>query len=236
MAQYKNLFFDLDNTLWDFTANAYEALKQTFMELEIMPQIGNFDEYYEVYTRINNSYWEQYRRNEIKKEFLSTRRFEDSFKEYGVQIPVTGQQTHDRFMQIMPSKNKLTEGTIETLDKLFPKHRMFIITNGFKEVQYNKLKTAGLSQYFKRIFTSEEIKVPKPSKEIFDYAVKSVNARKRESLMIGDSWEVDILGAMNAGIDQVYYCPSGIHSNKFESTGKARTYIIQYIPELLNYI
>jgi len=93
------------------------------------------------------------------------------------------------------------------LDYLHGRYEVSIITNGFKEVQYEKIKKSALSKYFRKIFISEEIGAQKPKRAIFEYAVKSMNAPKKSSLMIGDSWDADILGAMNFGIDQVYYNP-----------------------------
>ena len=85
---------------------------------------------------------------------------------------------------------------------------LFVITNGFKEVQKDKLNNSGLLHYFSRVFISEDIKAPKPNIEIFEYAIKSSNARKKNSLVVGDDWESDITGALNFGIDAVYFCPS----------------------------
>ncbi len=235
MKHYKNLFFDLDNTLWDFDANAYAALQDTFIELKIDLQSGNFDSFFKIYSRINDYYWDLYRKNEVTKKTLTTRRFEDALHKYGLTPSVSGQEIHEKFIELMPTKTRLTKGTIETLPLLHRQYHLFIITNGFKEAQYRKLQTSGIAHFFEKVFISEEIKAPKPSKEIFEYAIKTTNARKTESLMIGDSWETDILGAQNAGIDQIYYCPSGpdvLPSNN-RTHRKTNTFVIHAIDQLL---
>jgi putative hydrolase of the HAD superfamily len=92
------------------------------------------------------------------------------------------------------------------------------------------------------VFISEEIKSPKPSPEIFRHALKTSNARKKESLMIGDSWEVDIVGALEIGMDQVFYNPAPeasmvekqLVSQKIGS--KTMTYYIQNLNELLSFL
>jgi putative hydrolase of the HAD superfamily len=99
------------------------------------------------------------------------------------------------------------------LKYLIKNYSLYIITNGFMDVQLAKIKNSGLSGYFKKIFTSEHARSSKPNRGIFEYALKSVNARKKESLMIGDDLEIDIKGAREFGIDQVYFNPSGIRHN-----------------------
>ena len=84
---------------------------------------------------------------------------------------------------------------------------MFLLTNGFKEVQDIKIKTTGLDAYFDHMFTSDEIGYQKPHRKIFEHAIKSVNAKKAQSLMIGDDLKIDIDGARKFGIDQVYFNP-----------------------------
>ena len=142
----------------------------------------------------------------------------------------------------MPGQKRLCEGAREVLGQLAKRYELHIITNGFVEVQYKKLENSQLRQYFNKIFISEEIQSPKPSLQIFRHALKSSNARKRESLMIGDSWEVDIVGAMGAGIDQVHYAPQ-LTNNSFNeeemeliSCSSTKTYRITGLQELLGII
>jgi putative hydrolase of the HAD superfamily len=108
----------------------------------------------------------------------------------------------------MPKQNILQKGAVQVLKYLKQKgYQLFIITNGFREVQYKKLENSELLNFFNNVFISEVIKVPKPGKEIFEYSIKSANAKKTKSLMIGDDWEGDVLGAVAFGIDAVFYDP-----------------------------
>ena len=78
--------------------------------------------------------------------------------------------------------------------------------NGFKELQFKKMESAGIDGFFKDIILSEDINICKPNRAIFEYALKTTNSLRVESIMIGDNYEVDIQGAAGAGIDQIYYC------------------------------
>jgi putative hydrolase of the HAD superfamily len=208
---YRHLFFDLDNTLYDFDTNAYLAMKETFIQLGLMEKLPSFDQFFAVYIKINDELWALYREKKILKDVLRGLRFERSLSEFGVypQLPYT--QIDDLYLKFMTTQTNLFPDTIDVLTELKKRgYILHIITNGFKEVQGDKLINTGLGKFMTNVFISENIKSPKPQREIFEYSIKSSNARKKESLMIGDSWESDIIGAKNFGIDQVFFNPSNL--------------------------
>lgn len=203
--RYTHVFFDLDNTLWDFKTNSRLAMQKSFDHFKLADQNLNFNNFFEVYSKHNHSLWDAYRKKQVNKKDLIQRRFKDSFAELGVE-GVNSEKINDFYFDEMPKQKTLYPGVFETLQYLKEKrYQMFIITNGFKEVQHKKIESSGLDVFFKKIFTSEEIKTPKPGKEIFEYAIKSTNAKKTGSIMIGDDWDVDIEGAINFEIDAVYF-------------------------------
>jgi putative hydrolase of the HAD superfamily len=236
MNRYRHLFFDLDSTLWDFDRNSPLALKETFRKYNL--DLRLFDRFYEVYSRYNNTLWELYRRNGITKQELTRSRFELTFTDTGI-TGIDGSEFNNDYLDLLPEQTLLCAGAKEVLEKLSMKAEMHIITNGFSEVQYRKMANSGIRQFFKRIFVSEEIKSNKPSPEIFRYAMKACNARKKECLMIGDSWEVDIIGAMQTGMDQIWYNPVPDEKQVSEAESylrlhsKTTTYRIIHLEELL---
>lgn len=175
-----------------------------FQELNL-GNTHDFNLFFETYTRHNNSLWLSYRNNEVIKKDLTRLRFQNTFDDLEIKS-IEAQKMNELYLHEMPSQKVLNEGVIEILNYFKKKHyHLNIITNGFSEVQRKKIETSGLKPYFDKIFISEEIKSPKPERAIFEYAVKSSNARKSQSLMVGDDWEVDVLGAVNYGIDAVHY-------------------------------
>ena len=205
--KYTHLFFDLDNTLWDFNANSYDALRLAIKKLDLEGAIGDYDQYFSIYLQVNDRLWDLYRENKITKNVLKGLRFEESLELNQTPMPGMGDTLNDAYLHEMPKQMKLVPGAIRVLDHLHHQYKMSIITNGFREVQVDKLIQSGLKKYFDKVFISEEIGAQKPHRKIFEHAVKSMNAPKKRSLMIGDSWEADILGARMFGMDQVYYCP-----------------------------
>jgi YjjG family noncanonical pyrimidine nucleotidase len=239
MKKYRHLFFDLDNTIWDFNLNSYYALKHTFEMYHL--DLNLYERFSSIYIANNERLWDLYRQNKITKEVLSKSRFEISFLETGLK-GINGVDFNRDYLSQLPLHTRLCDGARNVLEKLSEKYDMHIITNGFAEVQYKKLENSDLSHFFKKVFISEEIKSPKPSPEIFRHALKTSNARKKESLMIGDSWEVDIVGALEIGMDQVFYNPAPeasmvekqLVSQKIGS--KTMTYYIQNLNELLSFL
>jgi len=226
---YHNLYFDLDRTLWDYETNASEALHEIFQEFELQPIFGQFDNFRNAFIKYNDALWRQYEKGTLKKETLRVRRFELALLDYKMKDKKLSIKLNDSFLNISPRKPGLMPGANEALDYLKSKsYRMYILTNGFTKIQEIKMESAGLNPYFEKMFTTENTKSHKPKRAIFEHALKSVNAKKSESLMIGDDLEVDIIGARNFGMDQVYFNPA-------KTTHKEMiTYEISNLAELKN--
>ena len=118
----------------------------------------------------------------------------------------------------------------ELLDYLYPKYPLTIVSNGFIEVQYKKIHSCGIEQYFAHVVLSEAANALKPDKRIFEHALQLNNATASETIMIGDSYEADIVGARNAGIDQIYYNPQ----LEVKENNKPATYWVKSLEEIMN--
>ena len=198
----KHIFFDLDHTLWDFETNSAKAFEKIFKDNTITVSISVFLNYYKP---INFEYWRLYRNEKISKEKLRYGRLKDTFDKmnYKISDDLISALSHE-YIETLPMFNSLFEGTLELLDYLKPKYQLHIITNGFSEIQADKMKNSKIDTYFDKIITSDSVGVKKPNPKIFEYALKVANATKKESIMIGDSWEADIMGAKNFGIQAIY--------------------------------
>ncbi len=199
----KDVFFDLDHTLWDFDKNSMLAFKRVFVKFKIEVE---FDDFIKIYEPINLAYWKKYREERVTKEALRRGRLIDSFKEFNKEYPVHFiDDMAEAYIDELPLDNHLFDGTLHILDYLTEKYQLHIITNGFEEVQYKKLKNSGIFHYFSTITTSEEVGLKKPNPLVFEKAMKKANASPYLSVMIGDSFEADILGADNLGMETIFY-------------------------------
>ena len=214
MTKYSHIFFDLDRTLWDFDRNSREALTELFFRHNLDASINHPDDFMEVYHEVNLKLWELYRRGEMTKDVLRVKRFTISFEKFGIKDDRMATSFGDEYLEISPRKTILVPHTIDILDYLVQKYTLHIITNGFLTTQQVKMKNCGLDKYFKSLTTSEVVGHNKPRPEIFQQALSSVNARKNESIMIGDDLKVDILGAKKFGIDQIYLNRDGVNHSE----------------------
>lgn len=204
MKHYKHIFFDLDRTLWDFETNALNTFKEIFENRNLHTIFPDFETFNKTYQVINEELWDKYRKGEINKEFLRTNRFLFTLNKFDVDDLKLAQQIGDDYINNSPLKTVVFPYTYELLEYLHPKYKLSIITNGFKEVQKTKLKNCKLDKYFTKLVCSEDTGYQKPNPKVFQYALSSLNAKKTESIMIGDDLKVDIIGAKNFGIDTIF--------------------------------
>lgn len=215
MNSFKNItdiFFDLDHTLWDFEKNSALTFTKIF-ELHDL-DLDN-DKFLKKYVPINFKYWKLYREVKITKEALRFARLDETFK--ALDITVSSNLIYkiaDDYIKYLSTFNNLIPGTIEVLEALRPKYRLHIITNGFDEVQYKKMEGSNIIHYFQTITNSEIAGVKKPNPKIFNFALNLANAKPENSLMIGDSFEADVEGALNIGMHAIYFNPESINHNE----------------------
>jgi putative hydrolase of the HAD superfamily len=204
--KYKHLFFDLDHTLWDFEANSRQTLEELYQTMQLGPKgITDFDLFHKNYLAHNEKLWERYRNGFIKVDELRWKRMWLSLLDFKVADETLAREMGIVFLDLLPTRKILFPYTIEILGYLLDKkYQLHLITNGFEKTQHDKLKHSGLDRYFTEVITSEGSNSLKPHKEIFEYAFQKTGADPGSCIMIGDSIDVDILGAMNAGIDQVH--------------------------------
>ena len=203
MKHIKHIFFDLDHTLWDFEANSDIAFANVFKKHKLEDKLEKFLHYYR---DINQNYWKMYREERITKSELRYGRLKDTFDILKYKVDdqlIESMAIH--YIDVLADNNILFDGTHEILKHLNEKYQLHIITNGFNEVQYKKIENSGLSSYFDKIITSEDVGVKKPNPRIFQFALEQANAKSRGSIMIGDNWEADVMGAIDHGIDAIYF-------------------------------
>jgi putative hydrolase of the HAD superfamily len=203
---YKDLFFDLDHTLWDFETNSKECIQELYKTYEL-ENLGilDFDGFYSTYSAHNHRLWDRYSKGFIKQEELRWKRVYLSLLDFKVANEKLAKEISNAYLEILPDKTHLFPYTIEILDYLKNKdYRMHLITNGFESVQFKKINNSGLAAYFIEVITSEASNSLKPHKDIFEYALKNANASVSESIMIGDNESADIQGGINIGMDTIF--------------------------------
>lgn len=208
MKKYIDLFIDFDDTLYDTHGNAVIALGELFDALHLERWFPDAQVFYDRYWETNIDLWTRYSRGEITRDYLIVERFRRPLS-YGQGLEPSIDyclEASDLFLDFCSSKPGLVAGARELMDYLKGRgYRMHMCSNGFHEVQYKKLRACGLYDFFDTVILSEDAGANKPSKVFFDYAFQQTGAQKETTLMIGDNFQTDILGAKRAGLDTAYF-------------------------------
>lgn len=210
--KYNHIFFDLDHTLWDYDSNAEETLGELYQRFDLADLgIESAEKLVADFFEVNEGLWDQYNKGEINKFFLRNERFRMVFEAAGAVMNLISddliRQFNDKYLDECPQKSKLMPGAIDILDYLKDDYQLHLITNGFEEVQTTKIEKSGISGYFEKMITSEKAGHKKPYRGIFTYALKHTGAGLEESILIGDNLGTDIKGAIDFGMDQVFFNP-----------------------------
>ena len=216
MKHITDIFFDLDHTLWDFDTNSFLAFDKIFKSQ--YPTIdSNF--FIEIYAPINQACWKLYQVDKITHDELRYQRLKQTFDlmNYSISDGAIDKIATD-YITFLPDNNQLFKGAIEVLEYLKPKYHLHIITNGFAEVQDKKIANSGLKKYFNTITNSEMAGVKKPHPSIFNHALILAETNIKQSIMIGDSVDADVQGALDFGMEAILFDPN----NQFPLTGISR--------------
>lgn len=215
---YKNLFFDLDDTLWAFTQNARDTFEELYDKYCYDRFFHSFQHYYTLYQQHNLELWAAYGRGQLTKDELNRQRFLYPLEAVGAGDAELAKAFTDDFFTLIPTKSGLMPHAREVLEYLHPRYNLYILSNGFQELQCRKMRSAGIDRYFKKVVLSDDIGVLKPRAAIFHFALSATQSQLGESLMIGDSWENDVAGAAGVGMHQVFYDVSGNSPLPFKPT------------------
>ena len=232
MKNIRHIFFDLDNTLWDHRKNAILTLNELFQRKEINEKYNLlFDEFHAKYNEINEDLWIKIRDGIIDKDFLRKHRFYDTFLHFDIDDEELADYFEKHFLDEIINYNELIDGTLEILEYLKSKgYQLHVVSNGFHEVTNRKVEKSGLTKYFETVTSAEDAHAMKPDERIFEYSLNLANAKKSESIFIGDDWIADVKGAQNFRMEVIFF--DALRENKTEEGLK----VIQKLKEIRNFL
>lgn len=231
--KYATLFFDLDNTIWNFSESSELAIADIYDIYNIKELCGcSFQRFHDIYEKNNTLAWDKFELGLTSISELKISRFKNTFHELGLEIDDNKSlEINDRYLEILPTKAITFPETHEVLEKLKNRFKMHILSNGFQKTQIKKLKLSGLYDYFDKIITSENANVQKPNPGIIEFALNLTNSKPSESVYIGDNFNNDVVCAFNAGIDSIWV---NRKKQPLPDSYARPTYIISSLTELMS--
>lgn len=199
----ETIFFDLDDTLLDFTKAEAVALRRALTESDVPAEQAVLDRYH----IINQRQWELLEEGALTRAEVLTTRFDILFEQLGLSGR-DSQQVCDRYEGYLAEGHWFLPGAPELLEDLAHRYRLCLASNGAAAVQRSRLKSAGILPYFQGVFISEELGADKPKEEFFRRCFESLSDfDKSTALMVGDSLTSDIRGGRRAGIRTCWFNP-----------------------------
>ena len=240
MKQYKAVFIDWDDTIGDFIGAAKLALQEMYDKYHLCDYFASLEEFVSLYKPHNLELWDKYGKDLVTKDFLRIDRFlwpllhgsklaSSPSASSPHRLSQLAEQLSEDFLHLTTARFSLLPGAEELVRYLAAKYPLTVVTNGFVEVQYEKFDKSGLRDCFAHIVLSEEVGCQKPNLRIFEEALRMNGLKAEEVVMIGDSWNSDIQGAINAGIDQIWIRKSQDPLPE----GQSATYLVQSLSEVM---
>lgn len=228
--KYTDILIDLDDTLIDTATNTKETVKEIYNDYHLNEYFATFDEFFPFYSANVSKLWDKYNKGQITKDEIQKERFAVSLRQLEGFNDERIQIINEDYIGRVMKKEALVEGAIDLLEYLKPKYKLHILSNGFTEMQYTKMESAGISfGHFENIILSDKVGVNKPHPDIFRFALAKTGAKANETIMIGDNILTDIKGALDSGIDQIWYNPEDKSPKGFKPT-----YTVMKLSEIEN--
>lgn len=240
MKQYKAILIDWDDTIGDFVGAANTALHEMFEKYRLSKYFDSYEEFDTLYHEHNLELWKLYGEDKVTKAFLRVDRFlypllhgSKSFpsgENLEEALSSLAEKMSEDFLHLTTKYFSLLPGAEELVRYLAKKYPLTVVTNGFIEVQYEKFDKSGLRDCFSHIVLSEEVGCQKPNPRIYEEALRMNGVVAEEAIMIGDSWNSDIQGAINAGIDQIWIRKTDASLPE----GQSATYFVKTLSEIMD--
>ncbi len=227
MKKYEHIFFDLDHTLWDFERNSEETITEIYQKLNLQQRINSAIDLYRSFEKANRWVWDQYHKDLLGKDAFRSLRFDLALSEHNIKDEKLSIELSELYLKVCPTKPHLLPNSIEVLTILKEKYFLHLISNGFEETTLQKVETTSLKKFFQTITTPSHSGYKKPHGLMFDFAIKKAGCMAKDSIMIGDDLEADVLGAKSFGMDCVYFNPYQVEHKEVV------TFEIKNIKELL---
>ncbi len=223
-AKYKGIFFDADDTLFDYPRAEQAAMRACLREFRLRIEPGIF---LDAYRRHNRDVWQAFERGETDQATLRVERFRRLAVELNIsELPVD--RISAFYLEALSGQSQLLPGALATVQRMAKEFSLALVTNGIASVQRRRFAASPITPYFQAVVISEEVGIAKPDPRIFAFALQKTGVAADEVLYVGDSVTSDMAAALNAGMDFCWLNPGRVPV----PAGQAPTFIIAAIKDL----
>jgi putative hydrolase of the HAD superfamily len=201
------VLFDLDDTLFDHRESAAEALRRVQGAHEGLRHIP-FDEFEKLHAALLEELHPEVLNARLEMDEARRERFRRLFARCGIAASEDlCAATARRYRNDYMDARRAVAGAAALVAEIRRHAKVAIVSNNMLQEQRDKLEFCGLAAHVDALIVSEEAGVSKPDPAIFSMALAALGADARETVMLGDSWTADVLGARAAGIRAVWFNP-----------------------------
>jgi len=232
MSTIKNLIFDLDNTLYDFSTIWKESNKLVYKYLKY-DKIASYEEFFRHYKAINNILVDEVLKGNMKLREIRNKRLKLTLEKFGIILTEEDCNIYyEKQFDFIIESIKPDEEVNLWLSRLCKKYKMILLTNGKSYEQREKLAKLGLENLFE-LYISGETHISKPKAEAFINVLEKENIVASETMMIGDSLHYDINPANKLGMKTCLVERKWHFDDELQNyTGYKVKNIIQFFTEL----
>ena len=199
MTKIKNLIFDLDNTLYDFS-KIWEKSNKLIFEYLKYDSVVSYEEFFRLYKSVNNELLEEVLQGNMKLVELRNKRLMLTLEKLGILLTDEDCRFYyEKQFEFILESIKPDEEINSWINRLSKTYNMILLTNGKSYEQRMKLKKLGLENVFK-LYISGETYISKPKEKAFINVLEKENMVASETMMIGDSLHHDINPANKLGM------------------------------------
>ena len=199
MTKIKNIIFDLDNTLYDFS-KIWEKSNKLIFEYLKYDSVVSYEEFFRLYKSVNNELLEEVLQGNMKLVELRNKRLMLTLEKLGILLTDEDCRFYyEKQFEFILESIKPDEEINSWINRLSKTYNMILLTNGKSYEQRMKLKKLGLENVFK-LYISGETYISKPKEKAFINVLEKENIVASETMMIGDSLHHDINPANKLGM------------------------------------
>jgi HAD superfamily hydrolase (TIGR01549 family) len=214
MSEIKAVLFNLDDTLFDNRYSTREGLRIVWKRFTAFHEISIDDMEKSYLSLLEEMRFSHVVFGKLTQEEMRAEIFKFLFLNRGHEVDFhTANNAAVLFRNKYVQIRRAVKGSEELLSALYEKYKIGVVTNNSDHETEDKIEFTGYDKYITAITTSQETGVAKPTARIFKIAMEKLGVTPKETVMVGNNWDWDIMGAHNAGIRPIWlniydkHCP-----------------------------